>query len=163
MYTLLFVFLGLLCRRHRRKHLYCKACGCKRICRPKRCTRRVCKKVKCTKLVCRIVKRYRIVKRKVPAPYYPGGYVWKTKRIPYTVRVCKSVPSICIRCRTQTYICGQVCRIQCKPAKVSKNAPNSPTSKACCHKIGYRISYVIEIFRNSRGSFKFNNCLRSTL
>ena len=112
------------CRRWRYGKLWCKACGCGKICKPKYCSRKVCKIVLCGyKLVCHLVVRYRIVKYKVKIPkygfgYYGPKYVWKVKKVPYTVKVCKKIPKSCKKCHLVTYICGKRCRTVCKYRKV---------------------------------------------
>ncbi|CAB4007075.1 Hypothetical predicted protein [Paramuricea clavata] len=113
---------GWVCRRYRKGKLRCKACGCRRICKPKFCIRRVCKRVRCTRKVCRIVIRFKIVRYKYRNPYYKGYgslYLWKTKKVPYKVRICKNVPSFCTKCYNQRYNCGRVCRNVCKYRKCS--------------------------------------------
>jgi hypothetical protein len=123
------VILGLApCRRYRKGKLWCRACGCVPICRPRRCTRRVCRKVKCTKRVCNTVIRYRIVRYKHYLAYYPGygpRFVWKTKKVPRKVLVCKIVTNLCTRCRTQSYICGKICKPGPCKRTVSENLLNS--------------------------------------
>ncbi len=110
------------CRpRYRKGKLWCRVCGCRRICRPGYCTRRVCKKVKCPRKICRPVIRYRIVKYKYYLPYYRGygpRWVWKTKRVSYKVVVCKTIITLCPKCYTQRYVCGKICKTVCLPPKV---------------------------------------------
>ena len=117
-----FIFSGWVCRRYRKGKLWCKACGCRRVCKAKLCSRRVCRRVRCTRRVCRIVIKYRVVRYKYRNPYYKGYgslYLWKTKKVPYKVRVCKNVRSFCPKCYNQRYNCGRVCRHVCKFRKVS--------------------------------------------
>ncbi|CAB3997728.1 Hypothetical predicted protein [Paramuricea clavata] len=112
---------GWACRRYRKGRRWCKACGCRRVCKAKVCSRRVCRRVRCTKRVCRRVIKYRIVRYKYRNPHYYGygrrRYLWRIKKIPYRVRVCKRVRSYCTKCYNRRYYCGRVCRHVCRYRK----------------------------------------------
>ncbi len=115
--------LGLPCRRYRKgKHL-CRECGCRRVLILKWCTRKVCRTDKCAKKICFIVIKYRVLKYKYYRPRYPGygpRWVWKIKRVPYAVRVCKIRITACRKCTfIQRYICGRIWVKKCQSPKVS--------------------------------------------
>jgi hypothetical protein len=120
--TIWFIYSVWACRRYRKGGRWCKACGCRRVCKAKVCSRRVCRRVRCTRRVCHTVIKYRIVKYKYRNPHYYGygsRYLWGIKKIPYRVRVWKNVRSFCHKCYNRRYYCGRVCSHVCRYRKVS--------------------------------------------
>lgn len=118
---------GWKCRRWRYGKLWCKACGCYPICKPKYCSKKICKTVLCGhRLICHYIVRYRIVKYKVKLPHYGGyygpRYVWKVRKVPYKVKVCKKIAKYCKKCHLVTFVCGKRCRTVCKYRKVRDQA-----------------------------------------
>jgi hypothetical protein len=121
--TIWFIYSVWACRRYRKGRRWCKACGCRRVCKAKVCSRRVCRRVRCTRRVCHTVIKYRIVKYKYRNPHYYGygsRYLWGIKKIPYRVRVCKNVRSFCHKCYNRRYYCGRVCSHVCRYRKVRR-------------------------------------------